>query len=508
VAALAVGPAEARSTSLRVGAPARGEASVLLASVHLRTGQRPPRLAVKASPADAAVLGGVTPRGAVAVAVVRPSAGAMHAASTVVRLRVRIRGARVAGGVLGKPGRRAAACADAGLAAALGRELAPGADIDGDDARALGALLARRACGGELSAADAELLSRLGLNAAKGPAGGASVGTLPAPAAAGAAAGGGAAKPAGPQCSNGIDDDGDGQVDHLQSGNKRPDPGCADANDDSEGSEVPVDPACGKSSGVSQSPDDHTSLFLGINSGCGSFTRVWVNVAPSVAKCQALTSDSTFDCAPSGGNAVASARDGKPVELVDIPLSLTGAADCSVPATVALTRPDGTVAELVEPIGPCAGGGAQCGNGRDDDGDGQVDARQLSSATDPDPGCTDASDDSEGSEVDLPAGCTVSAGLIDGNPQFPGVVTNNGCGELVGMWFKPSAAPTGCAFRVGSGTAQQCAVTGAVGEASFAPSTAGVLLGVATATRPACGPVTVALLRRDGSVAEGRGNWC
>jgi hypothetical protein len=317
----------------------------------------------------------------------------------------------------------------------------------------------------------------------------------------------GAAKPSGPQCSNGVDDDGDGQVDHLQSGNRRPDPGCSDANDNTEASEVPVAADCGKSSGMSQSAENHTSLFLGINSGCGSFTKVWVNVAPAASSCQSFSSDSTFDCAPSGGNAVASARDGKPIELVDIAVTLSGAADCSVPVTVALYRPNGEVGELVEPIQPCAGGGAQCANGRDDDGDGQVDARQTPGATDPDPGCTDASDDSEGSEVDIPASCNVSAGLIDGNAQFPGIVTS-GCGELVGVWWKPSAQPTGCAFKVGAGTAQACSVVGAVGEASFAPSTGNVLLGTLTSTRPSCGPVTVALLRRDGSVAEGRGNWC
>ena len=101
----------------------------------------------------------------------------------------------------------------------------------------------------------------------------------------------------------------------------------------------------------------------------------------------------------------------------------------------------------------------------------------------------------------------MQGGSIDGNSQFPGIVTN-GCGTLVGAWFKPSAQPTGCAFRVGTDAAQSCAVVGGVGEASFPATTAGLLLGTPTATPPTCAPVTIALLRSDGSVAEGRANWC
>lgn len=47
---------------------------------------------------------------------------------------------------------------------------------------------------------------------------------------------------------------------------------------------------------------------------------------------------------------------GPATDIFDVPISPTGAVDCSKPATIALQRPDFTVEEIVEPIAPCPGG--------------------------------------------------------------------------------------------------------------------------------------------------------
>ncbi len=362
--------------------------------------------------------------------------------------------------VKGKPRKVATAKACKGLAALLGRGL------KGPGAGGLGAVLAARACGNPDPAGAAELLARLGLGAA--PA-------LPAPAA-----------PSRPSATSG------GTI--LQTpggGSPPPAPPTTPA--------VPA--ACAQSSGVGQA-DDPKQLFVGINEGCGTFTRVTVSVSPGVASCQAFSGDSSFTCSV----AVAS---GGTAGLLDMTLKLTGEAKCSVPATVTLTRPNGDVAQLVEPIGDCGliAVKPQCADGIDDDGDGMTDARDGAGATDPDPGCTGPADTTEGSDGAPPEGCRLEVDAFQDDPRFTYLYAS-GCGALQGIWFKPPGTPTDCAFRVGTAAALGCSVTGMTAGATFAPTTDDVIIAAHVAADPACAPITAALTLAGGAVVSARGRWC
>ena len=74
--------------------------------------------------------------------------------------------------------------------------------------------------------------------------------------------------------------------------------------------------------------------------------------------------------------------------------------------------------------------------------------------------------------------------------------------------FKPSAEPTDCLYAVGGGDTLSCTVSGATAGATFAPTTAEVLLATHTMSMPACAPVTVGITLANGSVAGGRDDWC
>jgi hypothetical protein len=307
-------------------------------------------------------------------------------------------------------------------------------------------------------------------------------------------------------CSNGIDDDRDGQVDASSERERRPDPGCMAAGDTTENSEVAVSAACAASSGAGAG-GDQDGIGVGINSGCGTFTEVAVYAAPNAYVCDVFTADDNFNCVIRHGHAYAETRDARETGIADVDIGLVGRIDCSVPATIALTRRDGTVAELVTPIARCGVAKPACANGADDDGDGLADARDAAGATDPDPGCSGPADASEDSEVALPAGCSVTLATFNGDELFPGVVIE-GCGAVAGAWLKPSAEPFDCVFQIGDGASAACAVTGATAGATFAATTDVVLLGAHTLTLPPCGPVTVALTLAGGTVAKGRGDWC
>ena len=91
--------------------------------------------------------------------------------------------------------------------------------------------------------------------------------------------------------------------------------------------------ACAESSYVSQG-DDSKSLFVGINQGCPAFTQVTVEVGATVASCEAITSEHNFTCSVVGGKAVAK---GGTADMIDMPIGLTGAANCAVDAKVTFT---------------------------------------------------------------------------------------------------------------------------------------------------------------------------
>jgi hypothetical protein len=206
---------------------------------------------------------------------------------------------------------------------------------------------------------------------------------------------------------------------------------------------------------------------------------------------------------------VASASGKTATDLLDMPIQLTGPADCDTPVTIALYRPDGDVAELVEPIGGCVPGAVKpaCGNGRDDDGDGTADARDAAGATDPDPGCSGPNDTSEDSEQPLPATCDIGLGTFGEDITFQGISVQ-GCGTIAGAWFLAPGTPTDCAYKLGGAAAAACEITGRTVGATFAASEEPLLMATHLTTAPICGPTTVALLRPDGTVLAGRGDWC
>ncbi|HEX8103349.1 MAG TPA: hypothetical protein VF533_12105, partial [Solirubrobacteraceae bacterium] len=108
-----------RPAALKVAVPAAGQVSVVLADA----GRRASRPKAAAVPAGVSVLGGVTPAGRLAVAVVRPRDAAAGGRVTV-KLKRRPRGVERLAAALDGGGAPKAACKDAKLGAALGRRLA------------------------------------------------------------------------------------------------------------------------------------------------------------------------------------------------------------------------------------------------------------------------------------------------------------------------------------------------------------------------------------------------
>ena len=378
---LAASTAQAAIVQLPV--PPEGQVTVAVASVGKKA-----KVNAKA-PAGIAVIGTVK-KGRLGVAVAHRR-GVVAGGKVTLTVKGKARGLKIGG---------AAPCK--GLAALLSKPL-QSAGLAGGDLRALGAATAARACGKPFSQT---LFDRLGLGAAPATSGGIAPPRPPAP----GGGGGGSTN----QCSNGIDDDGDGQVDAPSERMLRPDPGCMNANDPSEAGEVPLN--CNAGAGVG---DDKSVLQIGINDGCGSFVEVAVYAAPSAFVCDITASAGNWVCVIAHGQAFADTRNATDAEMADLTIGLNGDANCAVPATIVLTRRNLEVAELVTPIARCGQDAPACSNGVDDDGDGIADAREF--GTDPDPGCSGPADDSESSEVALPAGCSVGGGSVGGDVRFPAI---------------------------------------------------------------------------------------
>jgi hypothetical protein len=488
--ALLLAAATAQAATVKVPIPAEGEVAVAVASVSKKASPK-----VKA-PAGVAVTGAAK-KGRMAVAVVRRR-GVVAAGVVSVKVKGNAKGVRTYGSALAGGSAPAAACKS--LAGLLGRPL-KAAGIAAADLRAVGVAAAARVCGGPLSAGASAILSRLGLGAPPSGGGGISTPGRPVPSPGGGGGGSGNPGPApSNQCSNGVDDDGDGQVDAPSERRLRPDPGCMNANDSTEAGEVTLPASCNAGAGVG---DDQSQLQIGINAGCGSFTDVAVYAAPNAFVCDIAASAGNWVCVIAHGNAFAETRTAS-ADMADLTIGLNGAANCAVPATIVLTRPNLEVAERVAPIARCGEAAPVCSNGVDDDGDGTADAREF--GVDPDPGCSSPTDTSEDSEVALPAGCTIGGGTVGEDPQFPAIEVT-GCGSVTGVWFKPSASPTDCVYSTGAG-AQTCTITGATIGATFAATTATVALGGHTSTVPQCAPVTIAVTLADGRVAALRDDWC
>ena len=214
------------------------------------------------------------------------------------------------------------------------------------DLRTVARAAAARLCGKTVPAAASAVLAKLGLGTAP-------QGAISPP-------GGGPKAPSPPnppppgdgttnECSNGIDDDGDGQVDAPSERQLRPDPGCMNANDRSENSEVALN--CNAGAGVAE--DDQSVLQIGINDDCGAFVEVAVYASPEAFVCDIQASAGNWVCVIAHGHPYADTRNAIDAEMADLQIGLNGPANCAVPATIVLTRRNFEVAELVTPIARC-----------------------------------------------------------------------------------------------------------------------------------------------------------
>jgi hypothetical protein len=491
LALLCAGTSQAATVKLPV--PDEGQVAVAVASVP--KGKKV-SLRVSKAPAAVAVIGSVK-RGRLAIAVVRPR-GTFGVGSVSMKVRGgKAKGVRRIAAALAGGAAPPAACKTLGRL--LGKPLQT-AGLAATDLRTVGAAVGARLCGKPAPAGAGEALARLGLGTGSGggglePGGGGSGHTPPPP-------------PTGSlnQCSNGVDDDHDGQIDALSEDKLRPDPGCMNANDSTEAGEVPVPAACAASSGASIG-DEPSRLNISINDGCGSFTEAAVYAAPRAFVCDIQASAGAWVCVIDHGQSYAETRNATAADMADLQIGLNGNVNCAVPATIVLYRSDFTVSELVKPVDGCGARKPACANGTDDDGDGLADARDAAGADDPDPGCSGPADTTENSEVALPAGCVVELSVFNQDDFFPGVAVH-GCGAIKGVWFKPSAEPADCYFAVGAADAVECSVSGATAGATFAATSQEVLLAMHTMTMPACAPVTTAITLGNGAVAKRRDDWC
>lgn len=190
--------APAQAATVKVPVPPEGQVTIAVAKVGKQA-----KVTARA-PAGIAVAGSAK-KGRLATAVVHRRG---VAASGTVTLKVKGRARSVKTYASGAPCK--------GLAALLAKPLVT-AGLAAADLKALGAAIAARACGRPFEQA---LLDRLGLGAAPPPGGGVvrPGGGRPSPP--GGDGGGGATN----QCWNGIDDDGDGQVDAPSERRLRPIP--------------------------------------------------------------------------------------------------------------------------------------------------------------------------------------------------------------------------------------------------------------------------------------------
>ena len=482
-------PAAQAAKSLSVPIPAEGQVAVAVAG-----GAK--GVKVKSAPAGVTVAGGVK-KGRLAVAVVRPR-GVAASGKVTFTLKGKAKGVKRFGAAL-DGGKAGAACKD--LGALLSKRLKGTADV-----KALSPVIAAKLCGKAAPADAPAVLQRLGLGAPL------QQGTLaPPPPTTPRPSNGGTSRPVptptptatpalgGRPCDNDRDDDGDGQTDWE-------DPGCTDAGDKSEDSEVPVSAACAEEAAIRMG-EDPTEFGVGINGACGQFWSVEIDLAPGVLSC---TANNGLECTVYDPIADSTVDiDDPEATMVDVSLVLKGPVNCDKPYTVAFWRRNGPTAELHEKVRNCRTLPApppKCSNGKDDDGDGLKDSRDFAGATDPDPGCSSPADTSENSELPIPDWCDVQIGIFGQDIRLPGISVE--CGVLKGVWFKPPGTPVGCVYKVGANDAAECTVKGGTGGVTFPLTNMQVLLATPLAADATCSPVTVALVRENDEVYAGRVPFC
>jgi hypothetical protein len=538
--------AHAATTTVKLSVPASGKASALVARA---SGVR--HVSISA-PRGVIVTGGAR-GGRLAIAAALPTGHARAGGTVTVRLVGRSR-PRVSGpltvrdALLAPPAHSAAVCpSQPVLADVLSRGLRPRASQ-----RALGHALAARLCGAQLDATTAAAIVKLGLRvpAAGGggtpppggttgtPPPGGTTGTPPPGGTTGTPPPGGGSKA--PACSDGIDNDGDGQIDAIGQHGAHPDPGCSDGSDTSEDSESPLPPACRDALNIGTAGDDK-SFIVGVNGSCGQVKSVFFDVDGAVTDCQALTvNDNSGTCQVTDGNAVVTLQ--KPADQTDVMGHLASSYTCASKTVVALTLADGSVIEGAPPkvfIGgqqcPDSGGGTggsgtggggtgggggggggttppACSDGIDNDGDGQVDYAPTDTTV-PDPGCSSPTDNSEDSEGQLSdAHCKVQTGFLDNDARKPAFYISD-C-AVTQMWLElpqPVTACTGFSLDANSNYFQSgsCANTGRTAVAT-APDTRGNFgVGAEMANAYECGSTsTLVAVLDDGSAYEITGTFC
>jgi hypothetical protein len=436
--ALATAPGAA-AAPLKLPAPAAGEVAVIAAPV---TGRATLKVAKGGVPRGVAVTGGVVTSGGrklALVAVVRPKKAARPSAKATAGA-AKLAGATSSAAVLAAPpadalaGAVAPACASA--ATALGHPLRRGAGAPtASDLKTLGRVLAARLCGTDVDAKGGALLGLLGLNAAgpkapvpgakalatpAGVVGGASTAAPPAPS---PPSGGGTTTPPPPpaatnQCSNGKDDDGDGQVDALGGAAPLFDPGCSSPADTTEDSEKPLPSAC-TAGAVTQG--SRVGFAVRVDSRAAAncpkaMTRGLVDVPSKVTGCNNPGWDDGH------GNGASSTKDDVCSNVVaggirngdEWHLNGVAAADlCGARAVVVAYAGDGTAWErdavITDAVAACTTpapplGAPECADGIDNDYDGQIDVAGVADSG-PDPGCTSAQDASEDEATYPSTGC-------------------------------------------------------------------------------------------------------
>ncbi|MEZ4470923.1 MAG: hypothetical protein R3F60_09005 [bacterium] len=218
------------------------------------------------------------------------------------------------------------------------------------------------------------------------------------------------ADPPPPQCANGMDDDGDGAIDLA-------DPGCASSQDVDE-SDDPVLPAC--QNGVDD--DDDGLIDFPADPGCGSeFDDDERNDnAPPLPQCSTGNDDDGDGRVDLADPGCASAADPREVDPDEPPVCSNGLDDdddgiVDFPYDPGCSAA-GDDSELDDPARPPA-----CGNGLDDDGDGRADYPEDPGCagigdrdeTDPPvvPACLDGLDNDRDGQIDYPAdrGCESAA---------------------------------------------------------------------------------------------------
>ena len=505
--------AKPKQGTVRVAAPAAGKVNLAVA-----TAAPGAKLKVKKAPTGVGVAGGVAADGTVLIAVTaKPKA---RKGSVIVGVRGgKPSGLRVVGDVLARGGVPAAACKD--LTRVLGRGLR---GMTTRDASALAAKIAAAGCkaapqpasGVATPLTSATTGKPFGSNRPPGSGTGSTTRPGGGTGGTGGGGGGGGGDTGGtPECANGIDDDGDGQTDARGPGVANPDPGCYGSDDDWEVGETAVSDDCRNSSGVFGGANGPASAAAAINDPCPVVEDAWMTIAPGVTSCTASSAASNYACTAENGLLHVSRQSGLADNRIDFfTIALAGAADCSATPTIAIQSPDGSMYELVEPWPPSCGSGDPtdppdplCSNGVDDDGDGQTDAPNAPNATDPDPGCTTAADQTESSEVAIPDTCSVQMGYT-GSDQRNTAFSASGCGELNGAWFSPSRTPQSCELVIDFGDPVGCGIIGPTASTGFDDTSADLFMRAPVAQAPACGAaLTTALRRSDGVVMEARGFW-